>query len=285
MTNKEITYSAITVVSPSILGEGKKDQDRTRWYGSCQVGCVCDGVTASPYSEVSAELVIQYAPNLFHNKREDNLRMLCDLLMTHRKEYQQSEIIIDDNPTLMQEMLKQIIMEKRATSFQTTIIAVNINSSEKRVTTDTIKCGDSAFFAFSAVGELLSSSLINASDNHQLNCNNDKNASSFKRTRFGPGNQILVRVDGLLSNYKNLGQRMQKQSRDINLENWIVCTPIEICNKERLPIDEKSKQLPGLILTHQCRLLVPRYLYGTKILSKGTQYYVLDYSSSIKILS
>ena len=35
-------YTALTVVSPLMYGDDRKDQDRALWYGPGQIACVCD---------------------------------------------------------------------------------------------------------------------------------------------------------------------------------------------------------------------------------------------------
>jgi len=279
------TYSAVTIVSATMFGEGEKNQDRARWYGPGQIACICDGVTTSPYAERSAELVTQFAPVLFDNNKENNFQIICDLLIALRKEYQQDKIVIPDGtaPTI-QAILRKVIQEKRKTSFQTTMVAVKIKCDEKTVATHIFKCGDSAFFAFSHEGELLSSSLTNSPVNNRATQNKRNNHYSLlDGISFGPGHQILVRVEGLLCHNKALAQ--QTNIGDTHLKNWIVCTPIENCGKVTYQIDNAQQPLPGLSLKPVDRLLVPRYLYGTKITSKGHRYYVLDYSSTVRVLS
>ena len=154
------SYSALTVVSPMMDGDEKKDQDRARWYGPDQVGCVCDGVTSSPNSTDAAILATLFAPALFNGDCKNRLGMLSDLLMARRRECQASDISFDDDTSpAMRDMLRRVAKQKRAISFQTTLVAARFVNRKKVVLAQVCKCGDSAFFAFSPQGQLLTSSL------------------------------------------------------------------------------------------------------------------------------
>jgi serine/threonine protein phosphatase PrpC len=275
----------LTLLSEMAFGEGKKDQDRARWYGPGQVACVCDGVSSSPCSGQGAELVVSHAPVMFGGRDPDNLRTVCDLLMAWRREYEQSEITFPKGISpAMRDTLQKITREKQATSFQTTAVAAQIICGEKAVSVHILKCGDSAFFAFSNEGELLSSSLTHGPHNHRATpnkCNN--HCCLFDGMSFGPGDQILIRIEGVLSNYRELGHRAQIQ--DKHLKNWLVCCPVEICGGGAHPIDSSRSPLHRLSLGPTDYLLVPRYLHGTQLTSQGQRYQVLDYSSTIRVLS
>ncbi len=279
------TYNALTIVSAMMLGDDKKDQDRARWYGPGQVACVCDGLTSSPCSGQGAKLVTSFAPIIFDDDSEDKIQTMCNLLMALREEYQQSDLIIPDGTSpAMQDVLRKVVQEKRASSFQTTMVAMKIVRYEKTVTANILKCGDSAFFAFSHEGELLTSSLThNPYKNRSIENKRNNSSFSFDGMSFGPGYQILVRVEGLLSHCKALAQ--QTQIRYKHLKNWLVCTPIEVCGLGTYPIDKGASALPRLFLRPADHLLLPKYLYGTQLTSKGQRYRVLDYSSTIRVLS
>ena len=278
------TYAALTIVSPMMFGEDEKDQDRARWYGPGQIACICDGVTSSPRSGRGAELVTSFAPIMYDGKNEDNLRTICNLLMTLRKEYQQSETVFpDETSPAMQKILRKVMQEKKATSFQTTLVAAKLVRSEKAVSARILKCGDSAFFAFSDEGELLSSSFTRGPHNNRAAKDKQIQSSLSDGMSFGPGDQILIRIEGLLSNDTNLAQRTQIKYKHLN--NWLVCTPIEICGRGAYPIENRLPVLPRLSLGAAEHLLVPKYLYGTQLTSKGQRYRVLDYSSTIRVIA
>jgi len=280
----ENTYTGLVIVSPMMFGEDEKDQDRARWFGPGQIGCVCDGVTSSPNSAEAAELVTSFVPMLFE---EDSLKMVCNLLMARRQEFQQSELVTPDGTTPgMQDLLKKVIQEKRSISFQTTVVATKLVCQQKAVLAYIMRCGDSAFFAFSGEGEPLSLSLT-----YPLNPGKASKAAN-KRTNpgclsykmsFGPGDQILVRVEGPLSEYKNLARRAGIKNE--HMRNWLVCTPIDVCGRYEHSLGSGPLGMRRLSLRQADQLLIPKYLYGSQLDSNGQRYRVLEYSSTIRLLS
>jgi len=278
------SYKALTIVSAMVFGEEQKDQDRARWYESGQRGCVCDGVTASPNSTEAAELIASFAPVMFNNNPHDQLRILCDLLLAYREENQLSHntVLPKHIPDAMKDMLQKVVQEKWATAFQTTIVAVRLISNESIVVADVIKCGDSAFFAFTPTGELLSSSLAYATKSH---C--QKNAyrkfpiyKAPKVITFGPGDEILVRIKGRLREYKGLVRQAGIKPKHVS--NWLVCRPIDSRAAEDQTHEHNLLELHALTLTPQDQLLVPESLYGKELTSQGAEYRVLRYSSTIR---
>jgi hypothetical protein len=204
--------------------------------------------------------------------------------MALREEYQQTEMVFPDGTSpAMQDVLRKVIQKKRASSFHTTMVAMKLACDEKKVVAHSLKCGDSAFFAFSHEGELLSSSLTNSPDNSQGTQNKRYHSSLFEGMSFGPGDQILVRVEGLLSNNDALSRQTQIQKK--HHKKWLVCAPIEVCGRDKPLTDKTPMALRKLCLRPVDRLLVPRYLHGTKLTSKGQRYRILDYSSTIRFLS
>jgi hypothetical protein len=272
----ELRYYAAVIVSPNLFGEERKDQDRARVSEPGLVGCVCDGVTSSPRSGEGAELTTSFAPILFEGDVRERLRTLCDLLLAHRKEFQATHLAVpDDMPEGMQTMLREVLREKQATSYQTTIVAVRLRPGRSDVGVDILRCGDSALFAFSGDGELLYSSLAHAPENE------DKRHYTFLSDgwRFGPGDQILVRVEGPLDEHETVATHSGIHER--HLRNWLVCTPVEACSDVE---KDGSPRADAVVIARGDRLLVPRYLYGQPLMSRGRQYRCLDYSSTIRIV-
>ena len=108
-------YGAMTMVSPMMLGEEQKDQDRARFFGPGLVGCVCDGVTSSPHSTQAAERVASFAPILFEKDIRARLRTICDLLMAYRREFQATDLAMPyEMSEPMRVMLTQALREKQA---------------------------------------------------------------------------------------------------------------------------------------------------------------------------
>jgi len=281
------TYEALTIVSQMMFGGDKKDQDRARWSEPCQIACVCDGVTSSLYAVEAAGLASSCAPFIFNGNVHDRLAMLCEFLMTLREDCQENkEVIFPENtPVGMQQMLYEIIMRKRSIAYQTTMVAAKFVCDYKGVDANVIKFGDSAVFACSPSGDLLSSSLSfpSKSDN-SVDASDGKTFQSYKlnRKNFGPGDDILVRVEGSLSQYHSLAIRAG--IRPENTRNWTVCAPVDSCNNSDNEYKQNLLELQVLPLIPQDRLLVPKFLYGTKLTCQGQKYRLLRYSSTIRYI-
>jgi len=274
-------YTALTIVSPLMFGDDSKDQDRALWDGSGQVGCVCDGVSSSPDSAEAARLVTLFAPALFNGNTHERLAMLCDLLMIQRRQCQDSDTVFFPEGTspAMQDILRKVVKQKRADSFQTTMIAARFITEEKVVLADVIKCGDSAFFAFTSQGQLLTSSLAFPS-----NPKNDKEQTKFssvpKNIYFGPGDEILIRVEGPLCQYPDLADQAEIKAE--HTKNWLVCSPVDGSDEDDKTRNENLLELKVLSLSPSDRLLVPRYLYGKELTCRNREYRSLRYSSAIR---
>mgnify|MGYP001023303566 FL=1 len=250
----EALYRAAVIVSPNRFGEEQKDQDRARFFEPGLVGIVCDGVTSSPRSGKAAELVTSFAPILFEGNAREKLRTICDLLLAYRKEFQSTCLAVPENmPEAMQTMLRDVLREKQATSYQTTMVALRLRPSGSDVGVDILRCGDSAILAFSDDGELLYSSLAHAPENEK------KSHYTFLPDgwRFGPGDQILVRVEGPLDDHETVAANSGIQERHFG--NWLVCTPVEGCFDVR---KDGSTHSGVLVIAPGDRLLVPRYQIG-----------------------
>jgi hypothetical protein len=269
-------YQGIVVISPLALGEDRKDQDRARFFEPGLVGCVCDGVTASPGAAEAAQSVTAVAPILFDGDIPSKLRMICDLLMAQRRECQMKEWTVpSDKPEGMQAMLREALRQKQAQSYQTTLVAVRLRLSSSGVVADIVQCGDSAFFAFAEDGELLRSSVGPSVERPS----SGHNSLICSRWRFGPGDRIHVRVEGLLDADEEMAGNSGIQAR--HLRNWLICRPVD--GSHHCGDDDRT-QTRGLVLTPADELLVPRYLYGRPFESGGQEYRTLCYSSLIRIV-
>ena len=273
-------YTATTVVSPMMLGEEAKNQDRVRWSGPDQTACLGDGVTSSPHADKAAELAVSLAPGLFKGNTKERLSMLCDLLTTRRQESLQEDITIPEHiPKAMRSMLQKAIQSKMEYSHQTTLVAAQFTCDKHGVNTRTVKCGDSGFFAFSPESGLLFSSVRSKWINCRANAPHHRPGLASQGIQFGPGDDILVTVEGCLSQYKSLAKRTDL--KEIYRPNWLVCRPVEVSHNP----DSSTRQAVEsrtLFLSANDRLLVPRYLWGQQLESKGKQYRLLRYASAIK---
>jgi serine/threonine protein phosphatase PrpC len=280
-------YAALTVVSPLMFGDDRKDQDRALWNGPGQTACVCDGVSSSPDSAEAAKLVTLLVPALFNGNANERLAMLCDLLMIRRLECQNNNTVSfpDNTSPAMQDILRRVVQQKRASSFQTTIVVAKFitDEQEKVVLADVLKCGDSAFFAFTSQGQLLTSSLAFPSklQNSKEHPGMETESSTCpKNISFGPGDEILIRVEGLLCEYRSLAEQAEIKAE--HARNWLVCTPVDGCRDDDKIRNENLLDLQVLSLKSTDRLLVPKYLYGRQLTCQDRQYRVLRYSSTIR---
>jgi hypothetical protein len=274
--SSELLYQATEIVSPNVFGEERKDQDRARFFEPGLIGVVCDGVSSSPRSSAGAELVASCAPILFARDTHEGLRMVCDLLMAHRHEFQATDLAVsDDVPEAMQAMLRNVLREKQATSYQTTVAAVRLRPGRSDVGAKIVRCGDSAVFAFWDDGELLYSSLAQPPQHESTH----RPASTSDGWQFGPGDQILVRVEGPLDGHTTVVENGGIQER--HRKNWLVCTAVEACSD----VEQDGCARPGaVVIARGDRLLVPKYLYGQLLMSGCRKYRCLDYSSTIRIM-
>ncbi len=277
-------YTALVVVSPMRLGDDQKNQDRARWSGPGQVADVCDGVTSSPNASEAATLVASLIPAVFQGDVHERLNMLSDTLTLLRHEHQDAPVVFaEGTPPPMQELMAKVVREKRATGFQTTLVAAKLTTDDKMVMAHVLRCGDSAFFAFTSDGELLTSSLAYPSSWCGPDGSADRAAACFPNTktiRFGPGDQILVRVEGRLSQYARLQELAGIKTQYAC--NWLVCTPVDGCPDDEDHGEATPADLKTLLLTTADRLLVPDYLWGKTLSCAGQQYRILWYSSTAR---
>jgi serine/threonine protein phosphatase PrpC len=286
--SNSVEYTAQTIVSPMMLGDDKKDQDRARWHEPCQVAGVFDGVSSSPNSAEAAELAVRLLPALFVHDPHDRFAILCDLLMANRQEcMEDDEVDLPDNmPPAMRDMISKVVRQKRAESYQTTMVAARITTDEHTVTVDVMKCGDSALFGFSEDGQLLTSSLefpLRSSKHRVSLCTDVVPVFMSKRIAFGPGDEIFVRIEGRLSKYSSLADLAGIDAE--YRKNWFVCTPVDNCRDDKETLSENLSELKILSLEPGDQLLVPRYLHGTLMTSEGRRYLLLRYSSAIRTVS
>ena len=282
LINTLTVYKALTVVSPMIDAGESKNQDRARWYGCGQVAGIFDGVSSSPESARAAELGASFIPVMFNGNPIDNLNVLCDLLIANRQECQENKDISlpDNTPPAMIDMLRKVVRQKRSISFQTTMVAAKFIPDGNNILANVIKCGDSAFFAFSPNGQLLTSSLTFAE--RSIEKNRDLLQPS-KKMSFGPGDEILVRIESKLSDNKTLLK--QSTIRPEHAENWLICTAVDSCCAQQDEYCKNSLDLKAMSLNVGDQLLVPKYLYGTRLTSQDRLYLVLRYSNAIRHVS
>lgn len=275
------THEALVLFSPLVHGEEVKNQDRAIWYGSQQVACVCDGVTSSPCSEQAAELSAVCSPALFKGPIRERLHMVCDLLLSRRQEYlaKSHTEAPDDTSPVMQKLLNEIIQEKKQVAFQTTLVAAQFSRDQDDTRVHLVKCGDSAFIAFSPDGELLATTLT---DSIASKPQPRSGSSCYTQgVSFVPGTQILVRIEGDLADHAPMARKAGIKKR--HLSNWLVSSFVEHCPDQHDLTHTHVISSPSLALRQGDILLIPKYLYGTELSGDEQQHYrCLTYSTAIR---
>jgi hypothetical protein len=184
----------------------------------------------------------------------------------------------------MRQMLRNVLRNKKAESFQTTIVAAQLNRDQSAVSVKVVRCGDSALFAFSPEGELLTSSLASSlpyKPTPAARAGHRRSPQCSGTMSFGPGTEVLVRIDGPLAVDRHLAQIAGISPEHVG--NWIVCTPVDSSHCRKTGGQTASHSHAPLL--EDDRLLVPRYLYGKLLTSGEDQYLILRYSSSIRVVS
>jgi hypothetical protein len=263
-------YNALTVISPLFDGTDMKDQDRARWHEPGQVGAVCDGVSSSLNSREGAQMVNDFIPSVFNGDVQERLGMVCDMMLNKRADFKPERITVPAGTTAgMAKMLRRVIGQKAEKSFQTTLVAVRLIQEDEMVAAEILKCGDSAIFAFTPEGNLLSSSL-------RFTASGDNDTA--ESIQFSPGDQMLVRFEGVLSEFPEYIDQVGRDS--VYMNNWLVCKPVELSYKA--PI--RGNNQPGfkcIRLDLNDMLLVPKYLVDIPQTLKKEKYRKIHYSSAI----
>ena len=276
-------YEALTITSPVCLGGETKDQDRVCWYGPGLVGAASDGTTASAYSGQAAEIVAAACPALFKGNIRERLAMICDLLMAKRDQAQLGSPSFPAiaNPS-MRKMLEEVARDRMRTSFQTTLVAVQLVPSEDAVLARCICCGDSAFFAFAGDGMLLSSSLAAPGPARPpgASCEADGRPGGVAaRILLGPGDELRAEIVCDASERPDLAEkaRIDKASA----ANWLVCLPVE--SAAAPPAEAPGRRgHPCIELETGELLLAPRYLAVFPDDLADRQYCRLPYSLALR---
>lgn len=242
-------YHIIHAVSPSNFGGETKNQDRIRYDSETTTACVCDGTTTSPYSERAAKIVTQSSLILLDNP-EQNLKTVSDYLMACRDRVIKNGVRADSSvPISIRNIVQDAARASLKQSFQTTLAAVRLESQESNIVARILCCGDSGFFAVSAIGELLFTNLKDVANTMNHNGLHTHNAIPYY-----PGSELLIKVIGTLSEFPELlkihGQRSPNK--------WYVCRAVCNCGNEQA-LDE-IKDHAGLYLKPGELLLIPKYL-------------------------
>lgn len=270
-------FAAITIVSPACFGDESKDQDRARWFGCSHIASLCDGVSSSPHAAEAAELVTSLSPMLLRGDIKERLYALNDVLIARRLEAQQSTIHLStDRSEAMQQMLLETAREHLSHSFQTTLVVASFVTSDSCVIVEVLRCGDSMLFAFSPEGELLvSSPKLDGSTNSKESIGNPYE----EKIRFGPGDQLLVKIIGKASDESQFVK--QSGIPPIHADKWLICCPLDRCGNQSLKTSLVNNE-PHWALDKDEILLVPNFLVEEIALPENQSYGRVLYSTVIK---
>ena len=273
-------FNALVVISPLCLGDEAKDQDRADWSTPVAVAALSDGVTSSPHSAEAAELAVKLSPMLFQGDVEERMRVLADLLVVRRLEAQLSPVRSPaGTPRAMHTVLQEAVRERLQVAFQTTLVAAAFTPTDDGVSAALVRCGDSAFFAFSPTGELLASSLSEESQPEDEEHEAD-DQSNTQRILFGPGDELLVKVLGTAADHPRFAE--QVPTHPDKAHGWLVCHPVERCRSSATRLKHDRGTRP-LALERDDILLVPRHYAGSVIDNLGKNYRLLHFSSVIRL--
>lgn len=247
------TFEALTVVSPLVDDGEEKNQDRALWFPHAAVATVCDGTSSSPRSAEAAELVVNLSPMLFGGDIEERLRGICRLLILRRAAAQREPVKLSPGrPPAMQTLMANLARERMSSSHQTTMVSASFTVVGDQLSAEIVRCGDSALFAYSPTGELLlSSPPINAADERESH-----NLPTGDLNTFGPGDELLVRILGNLSNLPAIASRSGVRAQSAS--HWLVCVPLDRCECGNATLRSRCDTLP-LMLHPGTLLLAPSY--------------------------
>jgi len=276
-------YRAITVVSPMCEEGEQKNQDRAYWFPSESVGVVCDGVTTSPSAEKAAEFVARFCKVLFNGSIRERLNVLADLLVEQRLEETRREIALPAGTSpAMQNMLASVAKENAAHGFQTTVVAMSTVASNGVVRTQVVQCGDSAFFALSPDGSLLTAS-IGMSQWGASGARSGDPADAQTgghEIPFGPGDELLAKVVGSGKNRQDL----LKDEGIRTPESWMLCRPIELRSHSKEITPGSKGHGVKLLLGQGDLLLAPKYLATPSRDQRFIGYCVLPFARMIRVV-
>lgn len=270
-------WDALTVVSPMCLGGEEKDQDRACWYRRPAVACICDGLTSSPYSAEAARIGVEYSPALFGGNIEERLSGLADVLLTRRWEAQSAAIRIPpETPAAMWPAIREAARQRLESAYQTTLVAASLTPTQDHVTAGVLVCGDSALFAFSPAGDLLTSTLSWQGCGAVSRSCPDVDGDTVI---LQPGAEILVKAAGRASSWPQLVDQMGIAPQ--HAHQWVVCIPLDRCEGGQRDANQAdSRRL------HRWRsddiLLVPMFLLGHIPADRDGNYCRLRYSKLIR---
>lgn len=268
-------FTATTCVSPMMYGGDAKDQDRAVWCEPLQSACLCDGVSASPHSAEAAERVAELVPVLLRDRIPQQIESVSHLLVGLRLRARETPVPRPTGPLSSCSMLADICREKMESSFQTTMVGAGLVVTDSTVMATVVRCGDSAFFAFSPQGDALATSLP-----EPLLASVDEDLVYQGTFAYGPGDEILARIVCSARDRRDLVREYGVRPEASG--NWVVCAVVERLAGSSSYRARTVDTRPVVHLRPGDLVLVPRYLVNPSYDIRYRDFCILRYSSSLR---
>lgn len=263
-------FDVTTITSPACMAQERKDQDRAVWFPVHKRASLADGVSSSPFAVKAARNTVALSPILTDPETIANhLSSIAEVLFAHRREAMGRVLTFPPNTSeSMRPILEEAARQRLKDAFQTTLITAAFAPAATDTRVLIVRCGDSAFFAFSADDELL----MATPDERILG----------PRVRdgvmpFGPGGELLVKIEGTLSHYLEIADRLE--IRFAHAENWFLCRPLDSCTPPR------SEGTKSLCLCAGELLVVPGFAVDRRISWERDPYRRIRFSAVIRRVS
>jgi serine/threonine protein phosphatase PrpC len=198
-------------VSPGKQEDEIKNQDSAAFYveENIYTAILCDGVSTSFGSREAAEYIVSSGTKIF---TEDGLHKITQDLCDMREKLLTQKIKLGSDQKSLFKAFCDILREKRKTSYQSTLVAVQWIRLEKTLKLRWLSCGDSGFFVFSSTGKLLLNNLGLQNENSTLphpsiteilpDSYNIRKHFMSKELVFPIDTNILLCSDGLYDGFK-----------------------------------------------------------------------------------
>ena len=269
---KQYDWDVILVVSPSSVGD-IKNQDRARSYPASGIFAVADGVSSSPHSGAAAEIVADNCAALFRSELPAALLAISEILLAKRAEALRMPADIPSSiPTSMRAMMQRSMQEQMHDAYQTTLVAVAVNRIEEQLEFDAVVCGDSAYFCFTADGEVLATSYA-----EKTKADLPPNDGRFQFVRYG--DDLLLKVTAPLLEV-DIDIDAYHDADHLRLERWYVA---EILDHHQGDANiAGAAQETGAWIAFDTPLLVPSYLLERRVPEHGANYQTVKFSRMLK---
>jgi hypothetical protein len=149
---------------------------------------------------------------------------------------------------------------------------------ENTVCATVVRCGDSSFWALAPDGTLLTASpTVSPAGGESLPA-----PTAPGKIRFGPGDEILVKVMGKGPAWPALVRRAHLEAA--HAKHWLVGQPLDQCRRGPEPEAARAPK-EASFLGPEDRLLIPLYLVGHEVSTLQKGYCRVRFSRTIRVVS